>query len=234
VTDTVTALVPDVEEVIALFHVVDEPLISYLLPVDDLPEGEEDWQMPPSLDVQAVADAWTRILGALPQPLIQAYHRPDEPVPDSYQLHGAGGYEHAAVYPMTVDQADVRAMTGLLDHLRRAMALPRETGFADLREVLDQAADQRNENTTLARYRVGAQDLVDELAAAIDLLRASDDPDGALLLEAVGTPLPGSRITLTADQEAAYGRWIDQLIRKVARGDRIEAALLRFVVKGDM
>lgn len=229
-----TALVPDTEELLSVLHRVDDPLIAFLLPIPDLPEDEEGWQMPATLDVQAVEEAWSRMLGALPLPLSFGGRRPDdgEELPGSYRLLAGVRGQQASLYPVTVARADLDTMIGLLDHLRQAIALPRPDDVADLAEVLDQVAEHRTEQSRglLPRHQaVSAADVVQELALALDLLGTGEDADAQLLLDAVGTPVPGSTVSLAGEQAAAYDRWTGHLIRRVA-ADPLDAALIRFTV----
>ncbi|MET8704324.1 hypothetical protein ABZW10_36545 [Kitasatospora sp. NPDC004723] len=235
-SDTVTALVPDIDEVLDLLHQVDDPLVNYLQPVSDEENpDEEDWQMPETLDVRAVDQAWTRILQALPEPLTSHLRdrREEEPVPGSYTLLTGAGYQRASLYPVTVDRADLAVMTNLLDHLRRALPATRPDDHRDLSEALDQVADRRTDldsHLGARRHTYSDADVVRELEVALDLLGAVDqDADAVLLLKAIGTPQPDATIELRGEQAEAYGRWTGQLIGKVARSAS-EAALIRYVV----
>jgi len=235
-TDTVTVLVPDIDEVLALLDLVDDPLVGFLQPASDHDPDAEDWRLPPTLNVRAVDQAWRRILLALPEPLTSPLRDRDGdvPVPGSYQLQTVEtGYQRASLYPVTVRRADLAVMTNLLDHLRRALSADRPADHADLIDVLDQVAERRTEldaDRGARARRITEADVVDELAFALELLGAGDpDADRALLQEAIGTPQPGATIELRGEQAAAYDRWTGRLIEKVAR-DRVDAALIRYTV----
>ncbi|WP_404871044.1 hypothetical protein ACI1MP_38150 (plasmid) [Kitasatospora griseola] len=235
-SDTVTALVPDIDEVLVLLDHVEDPLVGYLQPVsgEENPD-EEDWQMPQTLNVRAAEQAWRRILSVLPEPLTSHLRdrRDEEPVPGSYQLLTGAGYQRASLYPVTISRFDLAVMTNLLDHLRRALPTTRPADHRDLIEVLDQVADRRTDMDShigARRHTYTQADVVRELEVALDLLGGVDqDADAALLLEAIGTPQPGTTIELRGEQAEAYDRWTGSLIQKVAR-DRVDAALIRYTV----
>ncbi|MFJ9846323.1 hypothetical protein ACIRYZ_38965 [Kitasatospora sp. NPDC101155] len=232
-TDTVTALIPDIDEVLTLLHLIDDPLVGYLQPASDTDPDAEDWQMPDTLNVQAVDRAWTRILHALPEPLTSPLRdrAGEEPVPGSYQLLTGAGYQRASLYPVAIRRADLAVMTNLLDHLRRALPTARPADHADLIEVLNEIADRRTDldaNGGARRHHFTEADVVEELAVALDLLGATDE-DTALLLEAIGTPEPGTTVELRGEAVEAYERWTGRLIDRVAR-DRADAALIRYTV----
>lgn len=232
---TTTVLLPDIDEVLALLDLVDDPLVGFLQPATDDDPDAEDWRMPATLNVRAVDQAWRRILQALPEPLTSPLRDRDgeETVPGSYALLTGAGYQRASLYPVAVHRADLAVMTNLLDHLRRALPVTRPADHADLIDVLDQVAERRTEldaDRGARSRRVTEADVVNELAFALDLLGAGEpDADLTLLLDAIGTPQPGTTIELSGEQAAAYDRWTGRLIDKVAR-DRADAALIRYTV----
>ncbi|MGK4586020.1 hypothetical protein [Kitasatospora sp. HPMI-4] len=227
--DTVLALLPDIPEVLAVLDTVDDPLIAWLQPVADLGPDEEDWQLPDTLDVALVTAAWDRILGLRPEPLTR---RDDERegVPDAYTLETAAtGYQRASLYPVPVPRADLAVMAGLLEHLRRALARDRPADHSDLAQILRDAADRLTEKRgyPAPRHRYEAEDLVADLETALEMLDPGQDPDAALLLEAIGTPAEGSTVTLSGAAAQAYDRWTGRLITKAVRNPT-EAALTRW------
>ncbi|MFE3502949.1 hypothetical protein [Kitasatospora sp. NPDC059160] len=229
--DTVLALLPDIPEVLAVLDTVDDPLIAWLQPAEGLGPDEEDWVLPGTLNVVAVTAAWDRILGLRPQLLLWGENE-REGVPGAYSLETAStGYQRASLYPVSVPRADLAVMAGLLEHLRRALARDRPADHGDLAQILWDAAerltDQRGNSVSPSTRRYEAEDLVADLETALQLLDPGQDPDVALLLEAIGAPAEGSTVVLSGPAAEAYDRWTGRLITRTARSS-FDAALTRW------
>ncbi|MFJ4674233.1 hypothetical protein [Kitasatospora purpeofusca] len=228
--ETVLALLPDIPEVLAVLNTVDDPLIAWLQPAEGLGPDEEDWQLPATLDVPAVTAAWDRILDRRPRLLLFGEDE-REGVPGAYSLETGTGYQRASLYPVSVSRADLQVMAGLLEHLRRALAPGRPADHGDLAQILwdaaDRLTDQRGNGVSPSTRRYEGEDLVADLQTALEMLDPGEDPDAALLLQAIGTPAEGSTVRLSGAAAEAYDRWTGRLITKTA-SSATDAALTRW------
>ncbi|MFG3207935.1 hypothetical protein [Streptomyces sp. NPDC048192] len=234
-TDTAPTLLPAHESFLADFFDLEEPLLIWLdQTTRDARAGADDlYTLPAGLDGEAVHAAWGRIFEALPEGLRDERRTllTGEEHATGNTVLGADGYEYTPLYAAPVDQADVEVLVTLLDHCRKALA--RETGYADLRSLLDQAGEQYGTDRTPET----AEQVVARLARAVAVLQMQDDDTAALLAAvtaAVTAAGPDRRIELTADQEQAATRYFDRLITATTEGKpAVERALARFVEFGD-
>ncbi|MEV7602960.1 hypothetical protein AB0O91_36900 [Kitasatospora sp. NPDC089797] len=219
---TATLLLPQIDSWLDPFAALEEPLLLHLRPLPDA-DPDEQWQLPQGLDGEAVYEAWSRIVDALPATLRErVWAKTYDPLPDELTLLAPDGrYEHAPLYAATVAQADVDRLAELLGHLRRAAYGAGDTG--DLDQILQLTASYRSEH----QRQVGVEDVVQSVAAAIAVLQQQPDADTELLLAVVEPAEPGTRIVLTDQQEAAYQRVIDRFTAATATS-RLDAELNRF------
>ncbi|MFJ8351264.1 hypothetical protein ACIQ9J_33860 [Streptomyces sp. NPDC094153] len=230
-TDTAPRLLPAHESFLADFFDLEEPLLIWLdQTTRDARAGADDvYTLPPGLDGEAAHEAWGRIFEALPEGLRDERRTllTGEEHATGNMVLGTDGYEYTPLYAAPVDQADVEVLVALLDHCRKALA--RETGYADLRSLLDQAGEQYGTDRTPET----AEQVVARLARAVAVLQLQDD-DTVALLAAVTAAGPDRRVELTGDQEQAAARYFDRLITAVTEGKPpVERALARFVEFGD-
>ncbi|MFD7590659.1 hypothetical protein ACFV84_35075 [Kitasatospora sp. NPDC059811] len=221
---TATILLPEIESWLDPFAALEEPLLLQLRPLPDA-APDEQWALPPTLDGDAVYEAWSRIVDALPAALRErAWAKTYDPLPGELKLIAPDGkYEHASLYAATIARADVDQLAGLLGHLRRAVK--GDAGTGDLYSILEDTAGFRSEHLR----SVSVEDVVQSVSAVVAVLQLEADADTALLLSVVEPAEPGARIVLNDAQEAAYQRVVDRMI-SVTTTSRHDAALNRFTV----
>ncbi|WBP92208.1 hypothetical protein [Kitasatospora cathayae] len=221
---TTTILLPQIDSWLDPFAALEEPLLLQLRPLPDV-DPDEQWQLPATLYGDAVYEAWSRIVDAIPAALRErAWAKTYDPLPGELTLLAPDGrYEHAPLYAATVAKTDIDRLAGLLDHLRRAAKGDSDTG--DLDEILRLTASHRSEH----QQQVSVEDVVQSVAAVLAVLQQRPDADTELLLAVVEPAEPGARITLTDEQEAAYQRVIDRFIAATATS-RHDAETTRFTV----
>ncbi|MGW6605170.1 hypothetical protein [Streptomyces sp. NPDC055036] len=233
-TDPAPRLLPADEHFLADFFDLEEPLLMWLdQTTRDARAGADDvYELPAGLDGEAAHEAWARIFAALPEGLRNERHalRTGEEVKNGNKVVGPDGYEYTPLYAVPADPADVEVLVALLDHFRKALA--RETGYADLHSILDDASEWYG-NESADRVPENAEKVVARLARAVAVLQLQDD-DAQALLAAVTVAGPDRRIVLTAQQEHAAARYFDRVITAVTEGKPpVERALARFVEFGD-
>lgn len=233
-TDTTPRLLPADEHFLDDFLSLDEPLLIWLDETtrDNRAGADDAYRLPAGLDGEAARAAWERVFTALPKALVDEWHalRSDEEVQNGNKVTGPDGYEHTPLYAAPVDPADIEELEALLGHFRKA--LTRETGYADLHQLLDDAGEWYG-NESRDRTPETTEQVVNRLARALAVFQLQDD-DAQVLLTAVTAAGQDRRIVLTADQERAAARYFDRIIIAVTEGKgSVERALARFVEFGD-
>lgn len=233
-------LLPAIESFLTDFFDLEEPLLIWLAQTTiDARQGADDvYELPAGLDGEAVRAAWARIFDALPEGLREERRalRTGRDAEGGNKVFGPGGYEYTPLYAAPVDQADVEVLAMLLGHLQKAVA--GEAGHADLRSLLDDAAEWYADEVAEWEngYRVlpqGAEQVVSRLARVVDVFQRRD-ADTEELLRAVTAAGPDRRIVLTLVQEEALRRYFGRLITAATQGQsRLDQALARFVELGD-
>ncbi|MFJ1797186.1 hypothetical protein [Kitasatospora griseola] len=214
-----TLLLPAEPDVLGPLYALEEALILQLRPLPDL--GGEVWSpLPDYLVAEQVCGAYDRVLSALPAGTSAVIDGRVDLVPGVPVLVGAGGVELVQLLAVDVDGQDVISLSWLRDAVRTAAAGADET-TGDLGVLLDDLASNwqgewhRGEGTT-------GRAVADWVARALaPLVGASgstpeDAADHALLLGLVRGAAGAERVVLTAEQEAAYGRYMLALIRATA------------------
>ncbi|MFG2236151.1 hypothetical protein ACGFNX_40215 [Streptomyces sp. NPDC048723] len=233
-TTTKQRLLPAEEHFLRDLFSLEEPLLIWLWETArDARAGADDvYELPAGLDGEQARDAWGRIFTALPAGLRNEWHalRTGQEPEGGNRIYGADGHEHSPLYAVSVDQGDIDVLVELLNHCRKALA--RESGYSDLHSILDEAGEWYG-NAEGAEKPETAEQVVGRLARAVAVLQL--DHDGMEpLLEAVSSPGPDGRITLTPSQAATADRYFERVIAVVTDGmSPLDRALVRFVEFGD-
>ncbi|MFD5566268.1 hypothetical protein [Kitasatospora griseola] len=214
-----TLLVPAEPDVLGALYALDEALMLQLRPMPD--ENGEPWTpLPGHLDADTVCGAYDRVLDALRPVADVVYGRADVAPGVPMLVGGGGAMELVQLLAVDVDTEDVVT----LGRLSRAVADTITGAGGDLGVLLDDLAADRHavwwqgeetDHSTVAAWILKALDSVLADAHTADPQKSEDRE---LLIAAVrGAVAAGTdRIELTAEQEAAYGRYMLGLIRATA------------------
>jgi hypothetical protein len=212
-------LVPEVEELGAVFEKAEELLLALAVSEEDSAEDPDPWVLPAPLAGREALAALNQVWAVLRDSVDELARPRIEPDDSTRPRLFSGGRERVPFRAVQVDAGDRQLVAAAVVQLELSLSpsARREAGnpwerkrLSDLAELLEQIADGATEATT-------AVELIRPLVRLSALLNLPPDDDTRILVATVRHA--SADVELTPSQATAYGKTATRLNTILTGGD---------------